>query len=99
MSVLHKFGGSSLANTECFRQVASIILAEDNKRSKVAVVVSAMGGKPKVTDMLLSTVDLALNKGMAHADEVLTAIRKRHFDVIHELLPEACWAALDEDLV
>jgi aspartokinase/homoserine dehydrogenase 1 len=94
-SVLHKFGGSSVANAECFRRVASIVLEVDKQHDKVAVVVSAMGGKPKVTDLLISTVGLALAGNLEEVRRVLDSLRTRHFDVIHDLLPESSWAALE----
>lgn len=49
--VVHKFGGSSLADADCFRRVGDILLAGRDGRQ--AVVVSAMA---KVTDTLLSLV-------------------------------------------
>ncbi len=49
--LVHKFGGTSLADAECFRRVADILLAETAERQ--AVVVSAMA---KMTDALLSLV-------------------------------------------
>ncbi|TDJ47495.1 MAG: bifunctional aspartate kinase/homoserine dehydrogenase I [Gammaproteobacteria bacterium] len=51
---VHKFGGSSLADARCFRQVADILLSASAPRQ--AVVVSAMGG---VTDALLGLVAVA----------------------------------------
>ena len=45
---IHKFGGSSLADADCFRRVAGIILARDDAR--LGVVVSAMAG---MTDALI----------------------------------------------
>lgn len=49
---------------------------------KVAVVVSAMGGKPKVTDLLLSTLTMAAQGDLAGAVAVLTQIEKKHMDAI-----------------
>ena len=53
---IHKFGGSSLADAECFERVAGLVLADASKR--VGVVVSAMGG---MTDALLHLAVLAEN--------------------------------------
>ena len=54
-----KFGGSSLADAEHFRQVASIIHADETRRY---VVPSAPGKRfaedTKVTDMLYACYDL-----------------------------------------
>lgn len=52
--IFHKFGGSSLADADCFRRVAGILL--DYSDERMGVVVSAMGG---MTDALLRLVVLA----------------------------------------
>ena len=57
------------------------------RKSRVAVVVSAMGGKPKVTDLLLELVHAAAvlnNKAIA---EKMALIRSKHQDCILDLLP------------
>ncbi|MGI9308478.1 MAG: aspartate kinase, partial [Gammaproteobacteria bacterium] len=51
---LHKFGGSSLADAECFDRVANLLL--DKGDARTGVVVSAMGG---MTDALLHLAALA----------------------------------------
>ena len=51
---VHKFGGSSVADADCFARVAAII--EQQPRARVAVVLSACKG---VTDGLLELVQLA----------------------------------------
>ncbi len=51
---IHKFGGSSLADAECFRRVAGILL--DCDEARLGVVVSAMGG---MTDALIDLAILA----------------------------------------
>lgn len=48
---VHKFGGSSLANADCFRQVGRIVLSQPGR--PVAVVVSAMSG---MTDILVRLI-------------------------------------------
>ena len=50
--VVHKFGGTSLASAERYRNVANILRDRDEK--PCAVVVSAMGG---LTDMLVGLVE------------------------------------------
>lgn len=51
--VVAKFGGSSLLDADGFKRVADIV-----RKNKIQVViVSAPGGKPKVTDMLISAYD------------------------------------------
>ncbi len=51
---IHKFGGSSLADADCFSRVAALLL--DFADDRLAVVVSAMAG---MTDALLSLTVLA----------------------------------------
>ena len=51
---IHKFGGSSLADADCFRRVAALILNYTDAR--IGVVVSAMGG---MTDVLINLAILA----------------------------------------
>ena len=83
--IVHKFGGSSVADAGCFRRVADIIEASSNPRE--AVVLSACRG---VTDALLNSVALAERPDgdMAGAIEELW---KRHEQLAAELLsPAAC---------
>ncbi len=51
---MHKFGGSSLADADCFRRVAGLVLERPDAR--IGVVVSAMSG---MTDALLGLAALA----------------------------------------
>ena len=82
-----KFGGSSLADAEHFRQVASIIKADPSRRY---VVPSAPGKRfsddTKVTDMLYTLYELARSRA---ADEVIDAqyegIKERYNSIIKEL--------------
>src|SRR6202789_3145438 len=83
--VVHKFGGSSVADAACFRRGADIIEASASRRE--AVVLSACRG---VTDALLTSVSLAERPDgdMATAIEDLC---KRHEKLAAELLsPAAC---------
>lgn len=52
--IVHKFGGTSVANAERYRKVAEIMASEPGQRK--AIVVSAMSG---VTDKLIALVELA----------------------------------------
>jgi bifunctional aspartokinase / homoserine dehydrogenase 1 len=78
--IVHKFGGSSVADASCLRRVAEIIEASPNPRE--AVVISACRG---VTDALLNSVTLAERPDgdMAGAIEELW---KRHEQLAAELL-------------
>ena len=118
---VHKFGGTSVANAECFEKVADIIesqlgiiresssLYSNNvngairnevpERSqdattayttsyadkRTAIVLSAMGGKPKVTDLLLLAVKAAASREYEKVNSILDAIMKKHFDCIDKL--------------
>ncbi|GAB3096829.1 bifunctional aspartate kinase/homoserine dehydrogenase I [Lysobacter terrae] len=73
----HKFGGSSLATTERFRDVASLLTAHDPAQ---VVVVSAMQG---VTDALTALATQALAK--QPWEDALRALRERHLATAGEL--------------
>jgi aspartokinase/homoserine dehydrogenase 1 len=78
---VHKFGGTSVANAERYRQVADVMRAQEGE--KKAVVVSAMS---KVTDSLIELADLA----RARDDSYLAraeALKTRHVETIEDLLP------------
>ena len=77
---VHKFGGTSLADADCFRRVAEIVAAPGD--ANVAVVVSAMRG---VTDQLLGLIDLAA--GSQDVESPMAALRQRYAEVAESLLP------------
>jgi len=77
---LHKFGGSSLADAECFDRVAGILLAYDD--SRIGVVVSAMAG---MTDALLQLAALA-EQGDDSFEAELHATGERYSNAAHALL-------------
>src|SRR6266853_2590786 len=93
--VVHKFGGSSVADAGCFRRVAAIVEASANPRE--AVVLSACRG---VTDALLSLVSLAEQPG-ADTAAAIDALKARHCALAAELLSAPACAAyvaqLDQD--
>lgn len=79
-----KFGGSSLADAEHFKQVAKIIKADDARRY---VVPSAPGKRysadTKVTDMLYKCYDMIRNN--ENIDEQFEKISERYNGIIAEL--------------
>ncbi len=93
--VVHKFGGSSVADADCFRRVATIVEAFPNPR--VAVVLSACRG---VTDALLCLVELAEAQDDSYRAE-LDRLRVRHADiaesVLHDDTARLYLAAFDRD--
>ncbi|NBU24570.1 MAG: bifunctional aspartate kinase/homoserine dehydrogenase I [Gammaproteobacteria bacterium] len=82
--VVHKFGGSSVADAGCFRRVADILDAQPAGR--LGVVLSACKG---VTDALLALVDQAERQDEGFRAG-LDALRARHAAITAELLtPDA----------
>jgi aspartokinase/homoserine dehydrogenase 1 len=78
--VVHKFGGSSVADADCFARVAAIV--ESQPQARLAVVLSACKG---VTDALLGLVSQAERQDGAWK-EGLTALRARHEKIAAALL-------------
>jgi aspartokinase/homoserine dehydrogenase 1 len=85
---IHKFGGSSLADADCFRRVAGLMLERDDDR--IGVVVSAMGG---MTDALLNLAQLAERDDDSYVAE-LNAIGDRYSSTASELLESEQRAAV-----
>ncbi|MEP6884065.1 MAG: bifunctional aspartate kinase/homoserine dehydrogenase I [Gammaproteobacteria bacterium] len=83
--IVHKFGGSSVADAGCFRRVADIVEASANPRE--AVVLSACRG---VTDALLGLVQLA-ERPDGDFDGAIDAIKNRHIELAAALVSkETC---------
>jgi aspartokinase/homoserine dehydrogenase 1 len=80
--VVHKFGGSSLADADCFRRVAAIV--ESLPDSRVALVLSACRG---VTDELIGVVAAAERNDNCEA--VLAGLQQRHATIATQLLDAA----------
>jgi aspartokinase/homoserine dehydrogenase 1 len=93
--IVHKFGGSSVADAGCFRRVAAIVEASPNPRE--AVILSACRG---VTDALLELVAMAERPQGDHT-AAIEALKSRHVGIAAELIgarAAAAYAAqLDED--
>jgi bifunctional aspartokinase / homoserine dehydrogenase 1 len=84
--VVHKFGGSSVADAQCFERVAQIIESPTlNAHARVAVVLSACKG---VTDELLQLVALAERRDESWRAR-LAALRVRHAGIAATLLDAA----------
>lgn len=92
---LHKFGGSSLADPECYRRVVTIL--REYSGNDDLVVVSAAG---KTTNRLIEFTD-ALNKDGRLAHEVLQSLRQYQSELIEDLLDgdsrEQCLAQLHDE--
>ena len=60
MTLVMKFGGTSVGNAAAIRQTADLIRQCKQEWGEVVVVASAMGSKPvKVTDLLLNGANSA----------------------------------------
>jgi aspartokinase/homoserine dehydrogenase 1 len=81
--VVHKFGGTSLADADCIRRVADILVARPE--GQPTVVVSAMGG---VTNSLVRTVHLAAARDATGYDGLLSDLERRHSQTIASLVAE-----------
>ncbi|WP_122055125.1 bifunctional aspartate kinase/homoserine dehydrogenase II [Vibrio sp. Evd11] len=77
---LHKFGGSSLANPECYQRVVNIL--REYSLATDLVVVSAAG---KTTNRLIEFVE-ALDKDGRIAHECLQTLRQFQLELIEALL-------------
>ena len=86
--VVHKFGGTSVGNADCMRQCLEIIKPQLKKR-RIAVVVSAMGGKPKVTDLLLDSVHAAAGGRWDEVNEKLALIQLKHKTCVEDILQKS----------
>ena len=87
---VHKFGGTSLADAECFQRVADIVLTQPGENR--AVVVSAVGG---ITDLLFRLIENAA--GREPIDELMIELRERYVIIVRELLsPEEGSAFLEQ---
>ena len=93
---VHKFGGTSVGSAECMMRCIEIIRPRLHDQ-RVAVVVSAMGGKPKVTDLLLDSVHAAAANKSEESEAKLTQIQVKHTKCVSELLhPEAAKTILQK---
>jgi aspartokinase/homoserine dehydrogenase 1 len=90
--IVHKFGGSSVADASCFRRVADIVEASSNPRE--AVVLSACRG---VTDALLALVSLA-ERADGDFMAAIDALRARHVDLAAELVCASAQASYRAEL-
>ncbi len=81
--LVHKFGGTSVANAERILAAADLVVGNDQP---AAVVSSAMGG---VTDHLIGLARLAMTRETAAEEEQLAKLRRRHLETAEALAPPA----------
>ena len=89
LTAAHKFGGSSLADADCFRRVAEILRAQPEPRQ--FVVASAMRG---TTDALIDLAESAARRG-TDWKVVLQNLRDRHLATTRDLLGTDAQPTLD----
>jgi aspartate kinase len=82
MSIVMKFGGTSVADAAALERVATIVAA--HREDRPVVVVSAMSG---VTDALLASVSIAADQGVNTAIKSLNETFRRHHHAAQQLLP------------
>lgn len=80
MKVL-KFGGTSVGIVESLSHVKRVV---ESQQEPVVVVVSALGG---ITDLLISTAQMASEGNVAYFQDYATIIQ-RHYAIIDGLVPE-----------
>ena len=78
--VVHKFGGTSVADAERYRAAAELVLARA-PGERTAVVVSAMSG---VTNILIQTVELAARNDNSYLTK-LEDLQRRHIETVAAL--------------
>ena len=78
--VVHKFGGTSVADAERYRAAAEILLARA-PGERIAVVVSAMSG---VTNVLIQSVELAATNDNSYLTK-LNELQRRHLETLTTL--------------
>jgi len=79
--VVHKFGGTSVANADGYRRVGRILRSLRKQGERVAIVVSAMSG---VTDGLIELVNLARSQNDSYLAN-LQALKQRNLETISQL--------------
>lgn len=87
MTLVMKFGGTSVGSAAAMRNTAALIRDSREAWGTVVVVVSAMGSKPtKVTDLLLQGAHKAMNGNSHTYKETAAALRQVHYEAIDGLL-------------
>jgi aspartokinase/homoserine dehydrogenase 1 len=89
--IVHKFGGTSVGDAQCFASVADIVIERHNKTSGAArggtvVVVSAMSG---VTNQLIAGARAAAEGKDAVYREIKAGLLSRHLEVVETLLGQS----------
>jgi aspartokinase/homoserine dehydrogenase 1 len=87
MTLVMKFGGTSVGSSQAMRETADLIKKTKANWGQIVVVASGMGSKPvKVTDLLLSGAKAALDGNEETYLETAEQMRQVHFETIDGLL-------------
>jgi len=87
MTLVMKFGGTSVGSAPAMRATADLIVATKKEWRQVVVVASAMGSKPvKVTDLLLRGATTAVAGDSETFLRVADQLRQIHYEAIDGLL-------------
>ncbi len=86
--IVHKFGGTSVGDAQCFSNVADIVVAHHSRvdnpaTAGVVVVVSAICG---VTDQLIAGARAAAEGKDSVYREIKAALLTRHLEIVESLL-------------
>ena len=81
MTVVLKFGGSSVKNSQIIRSIFDIVYQKRLQQKKLIVVFSASG---KTTSKLIQCVELA-SSGKSEYLTILNSINKQYFEIIDDL--------------
>lgn len=86
MTLVMKFGGTSVGSVQAIQETARLIIAQLPRWRQVVVVVSAMGSQPvKVTDLLLQGAHSAVSPSPIYAS-MARRVRQIHDTAIDALL-------------
>ena len=87
MTLVMKFGGTSVGSAAAMRETADLILQARDTWGQVAVVASAMGSKPvKVTDLLLRGAQTAFMGDSETYQRLAAQLWEIHYEAIDGLL-------------
>ncbi len=87
MTLVMKFGGTSVGSAQAMRETAVLVQQAKNAWGQVVVVASGMGSKPvKVTDLLLEGANLAVAGDGETFKKNAELMREIHANTIEELL-------------
>lgn len=87
MTLVMKFGGTSVGSSQAMRETAELIEDTKGNWGQVVVVASGMGSKPlKVTDLLLGGAQAALEGHRQEYLDIAEKMRLVHYEAIDGLL-------------